>query len=403
MQVIEWESSIKIYINKKQFDDLLKKINIIATDSIIYFTDNTRLAHRLYQKKILKKKEYILLYHKKNFFPIKRSISEEDLLPRPNMESLVIKNAISRNILYQDSFVRINLDVERTDIGNKYCLCSEIEYEEDSSYSTIRLQETKLVSFFLKFLKEKNLINLLTLDNLTTNDIFESVPNKMSMWYNLQKNEKKYWAYKWNGVKAKMCSSDFGKKITLWEDIKNIIEIQCTELYKRLPFLNNLCIQLEHVNDYYVLTEILSAKFNSRFYMIEPLTNIKLLYLIKKKWDDSIELLPNKRLYIQEYFDTEIPNSYDESKFDGFIVIQNEKILKYKIPTIDMKCIKGTLYSVSSKKFTLDFEGIPGKIYEVSSTFKVLRLRKDRISSGSDKEYEEFVKGCIYFNKYCKK
>lgn len=403
MPVIEWESSIKIYIKKKQFDDLLKKINIIATDSIIYFTDNTRLAHRLYQKKILKKKEYILLYHKKNFFPIKRSISEEDLLPRPNMESLVVKNAISRNILYQDSFVRVNLDVERTDIGNKYCLCSEIEYEEDSSYSTIRLQETKLVSFFFKFLQEKNLINLLTLDNLTTNDIFESVPNKMSMWYNLQKNEKKYWAYKWNGVKAKMCSSDFGKKITLWEDIKNIIEIQCTELYKRLPFLNNLCIQLEHVNDYYVLTEILSAKFNSRFYMIEPLTNIKLLYLIKKKWDDSIELLPNKRLYVQEYFDTEIPNSYDESKFDGFIVIQNEKILKYKIPTIDMKCIKGNLYSVSSKKFTLDFEGISGKIYEVSSTFKVLRLRKDRISSGSDKEYEEFVKGCIYFNKYCKK
>lgn len=401
MSVCEWESSIKIYMRKEQFDNLLQKLTVIAKDVIIYFTDNTRLAHRMYQKKTLKKKEFILLYYKKNFFPVRRSISEEVLLPKPDFENLVIKNAIIRKILYSDNFVRINLDIEITDIGNKYCLCSEMEYEENSSYSTICEKEKILMSFFFNFLKRNNLVSeLLVLDDLTTNDIFESVPNKMKMWYNLQKNEKKYWAYKWNGVKAKMCSSNFGKKIILWEDIKNIIEIQCIELYKQFPFLNNLCIQLEHVNGYYVLTEILSAKFNSKFYMIEPLTNIKLLAMIKKKYS-PIELFPNKQLFIQEYFDSEIPNSYDESKFDGFIVIQNEKIVKYKMPTIDMKCLKGNVYAVNTKKFRLDIEGIPGSIYEVSSTFKVLRLRKDRISSGSEKEYEEFIKGCIYFNKYC--
>lgn len=86
-----------------------------------------------------------------------------------------------------------------------------------------------------------------------------------------------------------------------------------------------------------------------------------------------------------------MPEYQPNDNYDGFILVQNNMVIKWKMPTVDVKCVSKRLYSVADKTFELDREGEKDAIYEISPNYKIIRKRIDRITSSTEQEYAMFI------------
>lgn len=399
---IEWESTITIHIDKCEYEAVLEKKNI-ASDVILIFANGSRLSSRTVQRKVVTEKKHVLGYSNGRFYPIRRTKATEETT---NIDpTLSIQKAVHRLIVYDDEHdrckMRLAYNKEEIEDGVRYTLTCEAEYPHTSTYDQIVEYEQRLVQKMSPYF---NRIQV-TPDKLTLGEIFSCVVPKVQMWNCFNPQKRYLWAYKWNGVKAKfMCVNGHAY---IWPDASEIY----TEAYRGdLTFMERMCLQVELMDDNIVIVEVIAAAYYEDIYTTEPLTNAEVLRHLHAVLTESEVTVGDKRLTVQTFYNTYLPKHFDDSKYDGFIIVQEDLTIKWKPPTIDVKCIGPYKYMVGSTNQTTiiqlpgpgelddDIVGVKGCIYEMSSNFKILRHRVDRMTCSTTKEYHAFLESIKLIN-----
>jgi len=378
----EWESTISRPITEHQYN--FYKCKPHKSDVIFLFKNGTRLSCRTMQKKTTTYCRNLISFHENNWYPIRRTTAIESMQTLP--KHYLCDKVIYRLIIYHQNNLRISYNMEECSNGVKYNAEYEIEYKKDTPYRDILKYERKLIHAAMcdNFEVERQILSLV--------DLFSYVMTKVQMWHCFNPQKEYIWAYKWNGIKAKLLItdklSDNGSNLTyLWPDANDIVIEECRGT--NISALINFCFLVEIMNDCIVLIEAIGASIEQNIYTTEPVTNSSVLKFLK---DQNTKLtIGNKPVLIQEFYMPPLASSYDMEKFDGLIIIQDDMIIKWKIPTIDVKCIDGFKYKIANNILTLDFEGTTGKIYEMSYKNEILRERNDRIVESSPQEYIVFL------------
>lgn len=425
-KTIEWESTITIRIDKSVYDTVLEKRRTtrgISSDVILIFTDGSRLSSRTVQRKVVTEKKLVLGYLNGQFYPIRRTRATEETT---NIDpTLSIEKAVHRLIVeYDDSTeddklrlayhddnaencdcckLRLAYNKEEIEYGVRYTLSCEAEYSQTSTYDQIIEYEERLMQ---KISSHFYGIHV-TPDKLTLGEMFSCVMPKVQMWNCFNPQRRYLWAYKWNGVKAKFMCID--GHVYIWPDASEI----STHAYQgNLAFMKHMCLQVELMEDRIVIVEVVAAAYYEEIYTVEPLTNVAILRHLNTALPKSAVTVGNKRLTVQTFYNTYLPKRFDETKYDGFIIVQQDLTIKWKPPTVDVKCVGPYEYMVGSNNQTViirlpepndddernEIVGIKGCVYEMSSNFKILRRRVDRMTCSTSKEYQAFLESIKLIN-----
>lgn len=180
----------------------------------------------------------------------------------------------------------------------------------------------------------------------------------------------------------------------MWSDADDIRIVWCS--HPHIQTLVNICCLVEILPDRMVLIEAIGALVNDHIYTTEPRTNVEFLQhfvTLSNITDNGVngQHIDNKPLQVQQFYNTALPTNYDTKLYDGFIIVQNDLIIKWKIPTIDVKCLTENTYKVGQHEINLQFVGIPGKIYEINYNYEVMRMRSDRLAASTENEYDVFI------------
>lgn len=385
VKLIEWESTITIPIDEDTYTSIQNNNSNYKLDVIFLFNDDSRLSNRRIERKVITSCRNLLGFYKNEWFPIKRTTAVEELcsLDAPSFQP---HTAIHRLIVYHQNQLRVSYNKEDCENGVKYTVQYEIEYPEHSTYKYILQCERNLMR---KVLNDGFVIKRTT---MSLENIFSCVMSKVQMWHCFDENKKYIWAYKWNGVKSKLmvtnCNSERSAQLSyLWPD-GNVISTQfCSG--ENLHLLENLCLLVEIMPTYIVIIEVIGALVGDIIYTTEPMMNAEILkYLHTNLTDVTIK---DNRVLVQRFYPDPMPKTFNHELYDGFIIIQDNEIIKWKQPTIDIKCEDAYTYSVAGQTLKLDHFGIKGRIYEMTWDNKVLRQRNDRITSSCENEYKIFM------------
>lgn len=388
--MIEWESTIQIPITESKYN-LQKKTNC-RSDVIFLFDNGARLSQRMMQEKTTLTTRNLMGFYKEQCFPIIRTTAVEKTINIPPM--LKISRAIHRIITFNDERgLRVSYNKEECDDGVKYNIEVEVEYAVDSTYDDIITAERNLMALVYQneFVPVKTIMSL--------GDIFSYVMSKVQMWHCFDLNQPYQWAYKWNGIKAKMIVMDHIKNqhnlAYLCPDANPISTQKCHG--ENLSMVYNMCLLVEIMDERVVIIEVIGSSYGTERYTTEPITNIRLLKYLHANLKSAY--VGDKPLCVQQFYETTLPKTYDDTVYDGFIIVQNNLIIKWKLPTVDVKCIAPYTYTVANKTIHLpQHKGSIGSIYELSNNNVILRERTDRIASSSEHEYALFLKSVKLLN-----
>lgn len=450
---IEWESTISIAITVDEFKantiDTLSflqqspmqallttnNVSTVAVDTIptasppsidvlFLYRNGVRLSGRQLQRKVTTNCRNLLSFYHNYWYAIKRTTATETLVGNNDREvnSIEIEKIIFRCTTYEHNGLRVSYNCEETNHGFKYNVEYEIEYPANSSYTEILAAERKLMRLIHQNVKHR----LVEREKLTLETIFSCVMSKVQMWHCFDPKQQYMWAYKWNGVKAKMLitstqlsdadnkPNNVGYLTYLWPDANNVETVQCHGPPSIVGAMQNLCLLVELLDDQIIVIEAIGALINGVIYTTEPATNVAILQYFRKKQkhhgtDSNPLRLGAKPMRFQEFFDSQLPQSYNMDLHDGFVICQNDIIIKWKIPTIDVKCVAPYTFTVAGNTInTMDIHnnniddassvstdtvimGEVGKIYELSHKHEILRQRNDRIAPSTEQEYKIFL------------
>lgn len=391
--MIEWESTIQIPITESKYD--LQKNTSGRSDVIFLFENGARLSQRTMQEKTTLTTRNLMGFYKEQCFPITRTTAVEKTINIPPM--LKVSRAIHRIITFNDECngLRVSYNKEECDDGVKYNIEFEIEYAANSTYNDIIKAERKLMALVYQneFIPVKTIMSL--------GDIFSYVMSKVQMWHCFDPNQPYQWAYKWNGIKAKMIVMDHIKGqhnlAYLCPDANPISTQTCRG--ENLSIVYNMCLLVEIMDDRVVIIEVIGSSYGTERYTTEPITNIKLLKYLHANLKNAY--VGDKPLCVQKFYDTPLPKTYDDTIYDGFIIVQNNLIIKWKLPTVDVKCVAPYTYTVAANNtiYLPHHKGCVGSIYELSNNNVILRERTDRIASSSEHEYALFLESVKLLNE----
>lgn len=379
----EWETTISINSNECDFLTVLANKNH-EIDLIFLLKDGLRLANRMVQKKVIVSSRKLLTYYKGNWIPLERTTATEENVFPPT--TIIVEKCIHRVIVYKKNGIRVSYNKEISTHGEKYNIEYEVEYPANTEYKLILREERRLMKLFIKH------GNFVQRDIMTRIDMFSCVMSKVQMWHCFDSKSYYIWAFKWNGVKAKMLITDKlqedGSLITyIWSDASNIRNKM--SIGTNIKHLINICCAVEIMEDRIVIIEAIGTMVNKTIYTTEPIANASFLkHLDKLLTNDAY--VGKKPLIVQKFYPPPLPKNYGP-EHDGFIIIQNDLIIKWKIPTVDVKCVEPYKFKVGSTIITLAFAGEPRKVYEMTLNNEILRQRNDRLTSSSDQEYAVFL------------
>uniref|UniRef100_A0A0C9R7Y1 ISN1_0 protein n=1 Tax=Fopius arisanus TaxID=64838 RepID=A0A0C9R7Y1_9HYME len=386
----EWESTISIPTTREEFNRMLDAVKCevpvrcpsegVLNDIIILFKNGVRLSRRRLEHKITLTTRNILGFHRGVSYPIVRTTAHEELASHPPLQDI---ERMTHRLVKFVGQVRQTYNKEECEKGERYTLEYEIEYPGDTSYTEILRLESEMMDCAVQH-KHFAAAQAMSLEN-----IFACVMSKVQMWHCFDDKQLYHWAYKWNGVKAKMMVQRDEDIAYLWPDA-GVIKTQRFE--GDVEVFANLCLLVEIMEDRVVIIEVIGSSFDGRIHTTEPRTNIEFLDHL----NDSVSRcdgtrIGGKSIVVQAFYPPPKPDRYDEQLHDGFIIVQNDIIIKWKIPTLDVKCIAPFTYSAANRNFYLDLEGEVDAIYEISSSHKILRRRIDRIAPSSAEELETFL------------
>lgn len=376
----EWETTISIKSSESEYARA-KQTEKYSMDIIFLFKNGLRVSNRTVQRKIKVNDRKLLTFYKNAWVPMDRTISTEESVDLPEIMS--VEKCIVRLIVFWDDGIRITYNKEICEFGEKYNIEYEIEYPENSEYQYILLEERRLIKCFLE---KQHTIKRNIMSRL---DMFSCVMSKVQMWHCFDDTQSYIWAYKWNGIKAKILITDTqqedGSFIAYeWSDASSITNKMCRG--SNIRDIVNICFAVEIMDDRIIIIEAIGSSMNDAIYTTEPMGNASIL----KHLNVGDMYIGEKPVSIQKFYPPSLPNTYGPD-CDGFIIIQNDLIIKWKIPTIDVKCITPYTFKVGSQIIPLSFVGEPGSIYEITYKNEVLRKRNDRIAASSDQEYAVFL------------
>lgn len=404
----EWESTISVNISAQDYD-AVRDSKGHKIDIIFLMKGGIRFAAREMQKKVITSSRKILKLFATQWIPMVRTIATEETVKIP--AALEIEKTVHRLAQRpsEDAYknIRITYNKEINGNGDRYNLELEIEYPECSSYEHVLEQEQLLMQYYVE--NFAHTMHNIKRSVMTRTNMFSCVMSKIQMWHCFNADEAYVWAFKWNGIKAKILITDevrmnennnIPAHLTyLWSDSADIRKVWCS--HPHIERLVNICCLVEIMPDCVVLIEAIGALVGEHIYTTEPRTNVEFLKQFAtlsvtgdSEWKrQSIDDVP---FQIQQFYDNQLPHEYDGKFFDGFIIVQNDLIIKWKIPTVDVKCLVGDMYKVGQDEIKLNFIGMPGKIYEINHMYEVMRMRTDRIAASTQNEYEVFVQSKKY-------
>lgn len=461
----ECESFITFNVDKNYFEHILQLQNernndrTIQTDVIINYANNVRLSDRELQYKTREKLDRVLGFDDGLYFPIVRTKSLESIIPFPTEPTyqftqvkitsithrLIVEKVIENECTYRLACNKIENDA----YGVKYTISCEIEYPSCSTYDDIINYEISLIRRYKNELK-----NIITRFNIQPEDVdsinmFSHVIPKIQIWTHFNNKYNYVWALKWNGLKAKFLVSSKGF-INIWPDASAIKQINIDEnTFQDLKFLQHICLQIEIMDKSIIIVGVIAATFYNHTYIVEAMTNVKILNYLDTCLNDIKHKIRiyEKRLKVQTFFMCQdecqfvefdrnenvyrkffkppyltdsLKNIIGSRVCDGFIIVQNNVLIKWKEPTIDGKCVAPFTFQVggfngeNKHLITIDPKncideqdgtirpengGRINSIYEISSEYKILRLREDRLTCSTESEYKVFLAAVNYLNE----
>lgn len=400
-QANEWESTIRISSTRDVYERAEGLI-----DNIFLFNNGTRMsARRLERKRILTSK-YVLGFLDGRMVPLRRTSAHETLASVAS--DLQIKRVTRRKIQHLQHGIRLTFNREECELGERYSIEYEIEYDgERLSYDDILAREKLLMQAAI----ERG--HLIRCKNMTLEHIFGCVMTKVQMWHCLDPDKPYRWAYKWNGMKAKLMipsavRSDDGESgdiAYVWPDAD---VIRTERFHGDRALFENLSLLVEIMDEVMLVIEVIGTQFedDNNIYTTEPSTNLKMLDYLRQRTiaGGCVNRVGDRVLLIQTFFDGPMPDHETDAEeeetsdatvsrtkqYDGYIIAQGDIMIKWKIPTIDVRCIAPHTFQVANRTYTLAEEGIENAIYEMAPDQRLLRRRTDRLAASTDGEYELF-------------
>lgn len=411
---IEHESSIVLHLDETSYAAFSAKLKNALIDVIFYYqNENCRLHSRKYQQKVIKDKRFVLSFCEKTctFFPITRKVAHERLihlerLSKNNIEAVVLRYAVF--IASPDiPDIRLSLNKVESLQGVRYNVSAEIEYTASLELTTLQRYEQKLMELMSSLFTDGVCTKF---DNLSIKDLFFMVPPKLQFFTQFNPNVSTngqsnayVWAYKWDGVKAKLqwCQEADGKYIcALCCDANEIQLFPQSEFNsftnQQLNLLKQFCFQVEVMPELLVIVECLGTMVDEKPYNVERNTNLKILRYLKNQLNQQTYNLASRRIIVQEYYSPPMQLNFDKSKYDGLVILQNHQLIKFKIPTIDVKLQANGVFATGNAK-VLPFITNPaqldlkvGSIYEINANMEVVRHREDRNTHSTERELTVF-------------
>lgn len=399
VDVVEWESTISLGVEKSVYDayrDGGAAGRRLPCDVIFFFADGSRLSRRTAQRKVVVDSRRVLGFRDGRYYPVRRTRATETTIALDGTQAVV--KAVHRLIYFCDDGARIAYDKEETENGVRYRLTGETEYPPTSSYEHIVERERALMR------RVADRVGAVTPDRLTLSEIFSCVAPKVQTWTCFDPRRRFRWAFKWNGMKAKLIY--LNGLVYVWPDAG---EIRTCRYAGDLTCVERMCLQVELMDDRVVVVEVIAVAFHGKIYTSEPSTNVAILDHLAGTLpaDATVDGQP---LVVQKFHGPPLPKHFDDSGHDGFIIVQGELTIKWKPPTVDVKCTGPCEYTVGSENRTViinlprldsdteELEGIKGCIYEMSSNYRILRRRVDRLTCSTTREYTVFLESVRLLN-----
>ncbi|UOT91841.1 LEF-4 [Aratus pisonii nudivirus] len=409
----EYETSLRIPLTTSKYNQLMidHSPSLLDQYPVLYLMDNIRMSkNRIEKKKLVRRKCLIkIIYFDNNAYmiPYTRTESLEFLAAIPsntNPNVMIVRNVIFYDNIDNEHKMRVALEENVDSTGLKHYLTAEVEYNQHV-YSYYNSNKAVEDAFFNKFTE----LFMYDLSYIATNDLFNfnaldltrygsRVFKFMNESYTSSINEQI--VFKLDGYKCVIAVSN--GVLTYYDAMQNF----CTGKSTILNNFNNIVFQGEVMEgNVIVLTDILGGFINNYdLYMPSPMEVVPFF-----DWLRSVEgeepyffnlLNQNKNTVFKVYTQKLIKDMNAECPFktDGYIIIQNSNIFKYKIPTIDVRVLAGHLY-VDGKVDPITDENFPsltnGKIYEVQvrkNKFEILKERFERIVPSNFEQYQKHIK-----------
>jgi hypothetical protein len=371
-----------VYICPKSWFENCK---VYHNDVVVYYSCGARLSQRKVELKTNQSKEMGVLFYKNRLWPLIRTKSIE--MKTKLSSASIIETIIHRKIVGLNEYWRESIEQHENQYGVQYFYVAEIEY---ANIENRKMKEMEMID------KLQYEINL----DLELSEVFACVGIKVQTWDRFNSNAPYKWAFKWDGIKCKFLINSLST--FLWPDLQEVKMYNSPDLPK---IMTSILWNAELLTDKLVLFDALSIKYNGNLYFFDTETSIELLKffnLIVGNFN-----LDQIKVQFQKFYDKIYTDDLGmkfkgfpmwSSDQDGIIIFQNEKIIKWKVPTIDMKCIGTNKFSVAGKVLNVEYPNAKvGKIYEFSPSPKgliLLRLRNDRIAASTENELEVYQNAC---------
>lgn len=437
----EYESSFYIVIPQNIHKELLVKNPSLNTEMILYYLDGTRISGDKVQCKVECDKSHLLKFHCSSnihnpihFLPMTRKHCQEYIVMMPQdiskVETLIVRHNIALEKKIKDHItIRISLERCFGSEGGHYALTGEIEYSKKiyNNYTRLNECETILLKRLMKIAGEcLNQLDSNSRFDLPSQEILFKAPcRKFSTFkeretYSREHPNSRCSLYKFDGYKGRLLIIGNGC-ILYFDDLNNLQSIQSN----LLSFASRIMFQIEFVqgnldsNIYnaMIIVDIIGAYIGNQLYVPEPMDVINFFELINRCnliKRDLFVCLPIQgcvKVFTQYKLKENTPNSL--YKYDGYIMINDYNIFKFKIPTIDALLLNGYLHledrkdALSNQTFTHLEEN---KIYEIGPEigtsldptflkFKIYRKRKDRTYSSTSAQYDSFIEDIRFLRK----
>ena len=437
----EYESSFYIIISQNVFKELLKRKPPLNTEMILYYLDGTRISGDKVQCKIECNKSHLLKFHCSSnihnpilFLPMTRKHCQEYTVMMPQdiskIETVIIRHNITiEHKIKENITIRISLEKYFGSEGGHYALTGEIEYSKKiyNNYTRLNECETILLKRIMKIAGE-------SLNQLDSNSRFD-LPSQQTLFkapcrkfstfketetYSKEVANNRCILYKFDGYKGRILISGNGCILYL-DDLNNLQSIQ-SDL---LSFASRIMFQIEvvrgdqdsNISNAMIIVDIIGAYIGNQLYVPEPMDVINFFELIneynliKKNLSVCLPIQGWVKVFTQYKLKENTPNCL--YKYDGYIVINDYSIFKFKTPTIDALLLNGYLH-LEDLKDALSHQTFAhleeNKIYEIGPEigtsldpnymkFKIFRKRKDRIYSSSSAQYDSFIEDIKFLRK----
>lgn len=395
--VLEIESTFKNQTTRDEFDAFVGEHS-----TALIFHRGIRVRDRVEVKQI-KLYKNILKSHRGRMIPIIRTVAEERLCDL-NFDLDLYEIQIIKRKYYPDGTRESMIQYVSS---NKYVKAYEIEY--DKSDTDVEIQDNEYQATFSKeckfYDKEQSMLNHIT-ENITPDipnneNIINCIPTKLQLTYHFDPEKPYKYMMKWDGYKAKAVFYD--DRFMLYGDMKDIKVFPLTDdQRKKVARLTNYILQVEVIEkiNMIIFVDIIGCVFQKTMYYtdIDDLEDsLKYMSCVKSM------KLDNYKLYVQKVINGSLPSTISNFS-DGYIIIQNNMLIKWKIPTFDAQCNGGYNYIIPepSVAFVYTVPGVFGQIYEFGykdGGVFLIRSRNDRAFASTTDEYLGYLEAVEQIEK----